>query len=147
LPTNEVSLAFRVSVAVSLGFSFLEPTRIFLSAAVPSHPGGSTFAGYLWSAAIHHPGWVVVSTVVVPTSQGSLAISVHLTVTLSGRTRVRRAAAVPVGPCFEGIAENAGFLHATVSLSCWVVFTVVNPTVEVTSTLVMFVAVALSQGA
>ena len=34
--------------------TFLEPARIFLCAAAPGHPGDSTFAGYLWSAAIHH---------------------------------------------------------------------------------------------
>ena len=73
LPANKVAFTFRVSVAVSLRFSlllmregetekilkknnktFLEPTRLFLSAAVPGHPGGSTLAGYLWSATIHH---------------------------------------------------------------------------------------------
>jgi len=145
LPTNEVVLALRVSVAVPLRFPFLEPARIFLCAAAPGHPGDSTFAGYLWSAAIHHPSWIVVSTVVVSTTQGSFAIRIHLTIALSSRARIRRAAAVPVRPCFEGIAQNAGFLLATVGFPCWVAFTVVDPTVEVTSTLVMFITVALSK--
>jgi len=147
LPTDKVALAFRVRVAITLRFSLLEPTRIFLSATVPGHPGGSTLAGYLRSATVHHPSWVVVSTVVVSTTQGSFAISIHLAISLTSRARIRWAAAIPVRPGFEGVAENAGFLLATVSLPCWVVFAVVDPAVEPGSTLVMFVAVALSKGA
>jgi len=104
LPANKVAFTFRVSVAVSLRFSLLEPTRLFLSAAVPGHPGGSTLAGYLWSATIHHPGWIVVSTVVVSTTQGSLAVGVHLAITFPGRARIVWAAAVPVRPSFPGVA-------------------------------------------
>ena len=34
--------------------AFLEPARLVLSAAMPGHPGGSTFARYLWSTTIHY---------------------------------------------------------------------------------------------
>jgi len=147
LPTNKVALAFRVRVAISLWFSLLEPARILLGATVPGHPGGSTLAGYLGSAAVHHPSWVVVSTVVESTTQGSFAVSVQLAITLPGGARIRRAAAVPVRPGFEGVAQNAGLLLAAVGLPCDVVFAVVDPAVEPGSTLVMVVAVALSKGA
>ena len=36
--------------------AFLEPARLVLSAAMPGHPGGSTFARHLWSATIHDLG-------------------------------------------------------------------------------------------
>ena len=36
--------------------AFLEPARLVLSAAMPSHPGGSTFARHLWSTTIHYLG-------------------------------------------------------------------------------------------
>jgi len=146
LAANKITLTFGVGVAVSFGLSLLESTRLFLSAAVPRHPGGSTLARYLRSATIHHPCWIVGPTVVVSTSECSLTVCVHLTITFSRRAWIVRAAAVPVRPGFPGVSQNAGFLLAAVGFSSWVVFTVVNPTMEVTSTLVMFIAVALSKG-
>ena len=35
-----------------------------------------------------YPGWIVVSTVVVSTTQGSLAVGVHLAITFPGRARI-----------------------------------------------------------
>ena len=36
--------------------AFLEPARLVLSAAMPGHPGGSTFARHLGSTTIHNLG-------------------------------------------------------------------------------------------
>jgi len=79
LTAHKVALALKVCVAVAL----LEPARLVLSAAMPGHPGGSTFARHLWSATIHDPSGIIVPTVVVAATKTSLAVSVHLAITFS----------------------------------------------------------------